>query len=247
MSVVRKAAVLSRMLVRGDLIQDFKTVAGAYLQQPDVRCTCCGHLGKFRNFGSPIRYGAQCPSCYSVERHRLLALAVERGAISFAGKRVLHFAPEPSARKLIEKAKPSEYLRSSYPASPDDQLSLDIERIDWSSDDIDIVLCSHVLEHVDDHKALREIARVLRPEGQLIAMVPIIEGWDHTYEDKSKTSEYDRRVHFGQYDHVRYYGADFRDRVRSAGFELAEFGATGAESVQFGLLRGERIFIATKR
>jgi len=56
----------------------------------------------------------------------------------------------------------------------------------------------------------------------------------------------DRMRHYGQFDHVRYYGADVRDRIRAAGFRLAEFTAEGEDVLTFGLQRGETVFIATK-
>lgn len=246
MSGIQKAKTLIKLVASGEMVRDFKSLAGGYLHQPDATCPCCGHVGKFCNFGSPIRPGAMCPKCFAMERQRLLALAVERGTISFAGKRVLHFAPELATRRLILAGSPARYQGSSYPPSPDAELSLNIEAMDLADRSVDMVVCSHVLEHVDDHKALAEIFRVLDTGGQMLAMVPIVEGWPTTYENKSKVSEEDRRIHFGQFDHVRYYGADFRDRIRAAGFALSEFWLGGEDTFAYSLMRGERIFIGTK-
>jgi len=55
-----------------------------------------------------------------------------------------------------------------------------------------------------------------------------------------------RELHFGQSDHIRYYGRDFRDRFRDVGFTLREFVGTGEEAVTYSLLRGERVFIGEK-
>jgi hypothetical protein len=78
-------------------------------------------------------------------------------------------------------------------------------------------------------------------------MVPIIEGWSQTYEDPTITSPLDRDRCFGQWDHVRYYGADLRERIRDAGFALDEFTAIEPLVADFGLSRGEKVFIATHR
>jgi hypothetical protein len=78
-------------------------------------------------------------------------------------------------------------------------------------------------------------------------MVPIVEGWDKTYEDSTIVEAKDRRLHFGQWDHVRYYGRDIRDRVRRAGFELTEFTAIEPEIQTLGLCRGEKIFFGLRR
>jgi SAM-dependent methyltransferase len=125
-------------------------------------------------------------------------------------------------------------------------LALNLEDIVLPDGSFDIVIANHVLEHVNDGASLNELYRILRPSGLMIATVPLIEGWDATYENDRVTSAADRELHFGQWDHVRYYGRDFRDRIRAAGFGLREFAAAGEDVVRFGLLRGERVFFARK-
>ena len=88
--------------------------------------------------------------------------------------------------------------------------------------------------------------RILKPGGIALLMVPIVEGWETSYEDSTVTEESARLLHFGQRDHVRRYGRDFRDRVRRAGFELNEFVVGGADSVKYSIIPGIRIFIAGK-
>ena len=124
--------------------------------------------------------------------------------------------------------------------------SLDLEKIDLPIKSVDVVIANHVLEHVDDKAALVEIYRILRDGGRLIATSPVVEGWQHTYENPDVGDDEGRNIHFGQADHVRFYGRDIRDRIRAVGFALDEFVGDGAESVKYGLLRGERIFIGTK-
>ena len=91
-----------------------------------------------------------------------------------------------------------------------------------------------------------ELHRILEPTACLIIMVPIIEGWDKTYENSAITSGNDRDLHFGQSDHVRIYGADFRNRVREAGLRLTEFTAVEPFVSRHGLQRGEKVFIASR-
>jgi len=172
-------------------------------------------------------------------------LAISQGFVDFENKRVLHFAPEDAVAAQIQKSGNVEYETADIVPGRAKH-TLDIERIDEGIGEFDLILCSHVLEHVDDRKALSEMFRVLKPNGQLVALVPVVEGWARTFEDSSKTTEKERELYFGQSDHVRMYGADFRDRVRSAGFVLGEFTAEAVESVQYGLMRGDKIFRATK-
>ena len=181
-----------------------------------------------------------------MERHRLLALAITKGKVSFANKRVLHFAPEKAVEGMIKKQRPAEYVSADLDGSKA-MVSLNIESLEVADGTYDIIFCSHVLEHVDDAKALSELHRVLAVGGAAVLLVPLVEGWDSTYENDqfTKTPD-DRATHFGQDDHIRYYGRDFRDRVKAAGFELEEFTAEGSDSAAYGLLRGEKIFLASK-
>ena len=217
----------------------------SHLKAAPGTCPCCGYSGPFRGFGNPVRSGAACPGCDALERHRLVALALQRGAFSVEGRDVLHFASEGAITKTIKQGAPRSYRTSSYP-SGDTDLHLNLEAIDLPNESVDVVIASHILEHVDDSKAIPEIARILRPGGTLIAMVPIVEGWMETYENAEITSEKDREHHFGQGDHVRFYGADFRDRITSAGLALSEFTAGGDDSVVYRLQRGEKVFVGTK-
>lgn len=77
-------------------------------------------------------------------------------------------------------------------------------------------------------------------------MVPIIEGWESTYENHELITDEERREHFGQFDHFRYYGRDFRDRLNDAGFIIHEHTAQGFNIVKYGLSRGEKVFICSK-
>ena len=220
------------------------SVLSRMMGQNERECTVCGHRGRFMAAGHPPRYDARCPVCRSLERHRLLMLAFERLKLIEPGKRVLHFAPEPVLRDYL-KARAGEYKTADLAPGRADFV-LNIEALDLPDEDFDIVIVNHVLEHVDDAKALAELYRVLTPGGILVATVPIIEGWDTSYENAAITSETDREIHIGQNDHVRYYGRDLRERIRAAGFSLGEFVGSGDEVVRYGLLRGERVFIGRK-
>lgn len=45
-------------------------------------------------------------------------------------------------------------------------------------------------------------------------------GLDTTLEDSTVTSPQERQRLFGQHDHVRLYGGDYRKRLEQAGFEV---------------------------
>jgi SAM-dependent methyltransferase len=201
-----------------------RTLATVYgvLSGPDGECPCCGHCGAF--LPCSLMPAWQCPKCESLHRHRLLALALRDEFVGFANLEILHFAPEPSIAALVLAQGPAAYVSADIAAGRADTV-LDIEAIALPDASIDMVIASHVLEHVDDRKALDEIWRILRPGGRLVAMVPIIEGWDETYEDKARTTPDEREQHFGLPGHLRYYGR---------------------ESVRYRLKRGCKVFVATK-
>ena len=77
-------------------------------------------------------------------------------------------------------------------------------------------------------------------------MFPVVEGWENTYENSLHTSPADREMFFGQSDHVRMFGRDVRDRIENAGFSLTEFTAEEPNVSRYGLIRGEKLFIAAK-
>jgi hypothetical protein len=201
-------------------------------------CTCCGHIGRFGMYGHPPRYDARCPECGSLERQRLIVLAMERAQLLRAGDRVLYFTPErPLANYLRARVGPFQ------PAGLRDS-----EQLEAEDGAFDVVLASNVLEHSDDdQKSLAELKRVLAPGGRLIITVPIIYGWESTYENPSIQTEEERAHHFGERNHLRFYGRDIRDRMIDAGFTVEEHVASGEESVRYGLIRGDHVFVARKQ
>lgn len=207
-------------------------------------CSVCGYSGRFQAAGRPRRIDARCPKCGSAERYRLLALWLDRHGGALREARVLHFAPEKGLTQLL-KARVGSYQSADITPGRAD-LIRNIEAIAESDSSYDCIVCSHVLEHVDDRKALLEVYRVLKPGGLALIMLPVIEGWSTTYENKAVVTPEERDRHFGQWDHVRYYGADVRDRIRAAGFKLDEFTAEGEDVLVYGLARGEKLFIANK-
>lgn len=212
---------------------------------PVLHCPLCGEDHRFIPSGMPPRPNAACPSCDSLERHRLLCLYLERFPELISGKAILHFAPEAAIGRFISDRQPAKYLTADL-APGRAEIVLSIENITLQ-DRFDTIVVSHILEHVNDRIALRELFKILKPGGLVIVMVPIVEGWASTYENSDITTQGDRLRHFGQGDHVRLYGRDLRDRIRKAGFDLHEFTASPADCLSMGLTPGETIFLAGKR
>lgn len=204
-------------------------------------CPICGYSGSFGAAGMPMRLGAVCPRCRSGERHRLLCLAIERHQLLTNVRSLLHFAPENCITKTIAKYVADYRTGDLVPGRG--QMVLNIEKLDFPDESVDAIIALHVLEHVDDRAALREIRRILVPGGMFITAVPIVEAWATTYEDPAVVSKRDRTRHFGADDHRRWYGRDFRERLKEAGFTVEEFVGDGSDTVKYGLVRGDTIFI----
>jgi SAM-dependent methyltransferase len=185
-------------------------------------CPCCG--GNFRRFlsqGPRSRPDARCPRCGSLERHRLLWLYLHEKTNLFSGElRVLHVAPELCFRSLARQPG-LQYIDADL-ESPRVSLRLDLTLLPLADDSFDVVLCNHVLEHVpDDRKAMSEIHRVLRPGGWAILQAPVYRSRENTEEDLDcPPAERERR--FGQADHFRIYGRDYRARLEEGGFQVDE-------------------------
>lgn len=187
-----------------------------------VECPICG--GHFRKF-LPYGYGEAmdnrlCPKCLSLERHRLLWLYLKEKTGFFTDNlKVLHFAPEQPFLKCFRALKNLDYTTADID-SPIADLNLDVTEMNIPDNQYDVLICNHVLEHVDNvDKAFSEIKRVLKPGGWAILMVPINPDVD-TFEDPSVTDPEERKRLFGQYDHVRQFGRDYADVLSKAGFKV---------------------------
>jgi 2-polyprenyl-3-methyl-5-hydroxy-6-metoxy-1,4-benzoquinol methylase len=133
---------------------------------------------------------------------------------------MLHIAPEPIFARMFQTLPALRYFTADL-NSQSASVKLDITNVAYKDSLFDVILCNHVLEHVeDDRKAMRELWRVLRPGGWAILNSPIDPERADTFEDWSITSPVDRERAFGQRDHVRLYGRDYKERLQKAGFAV---------------------------
>lgn len=191
------------------------------------------------------------PSTLSLERHRLLWLYLQNETDFFNKPlKVLHMAPEQCFLSLFKKMKNLHYTTADL-YSPIVDVKADILDLPFESDLFDVVLCNHVLEHIeDDHKAMSELYRVMKPGGWGIFQIPQDLSLEQTYEDFSITDPQERARHFGQYDHVRIYGKDYFDRLRKVGFVVKEIDYSSLLSPElverYCLAKGEILPVCTK-
>ena len=222
------------------------------------QCPLCGcQRRKFLPYGYVTqREDALCPNCLALERHRLLWLWLVResdfGRGAMALPKLLHVAPEVALMRKFKTmyAREAERYVTADLESPLADMHFDIQQIPLEDNSFDVVICNHILEHVEsDRRALSEIHRILRPGGWAVVMSPVDLQREKTFEDDSITDPKERTRLFGQYDHRRVYGRDYVERLAEVGFEVYDENyreRLSAKEQQLYALPDEHIYIVRK-
>jgi SAM-dependent methyltransferase len=206
-----------------------------------ARCPICGYgvrkwndhgggaavLERRRVVGGARRIADSCPICHGKDRSRLIQLFLQREAgVGARELRILDFAPDYGLHRWIVAQPKVDYVAADIDAARYRHIrnfvETDIAAMSFPDDSFDIVICSHVLEHVpDDAAAMRELRRVLRPGGAALLLVPEATDGGPTDEDPEVVDPAARNERFGQWDHVRLYArGDFPARLAAQGFAV---------------------------
>ena len=188
-------------------------------------CPVCGsRYRRFMPYGYVTsREDALCPHCLALERHRMIWLWLSECSDLFECRpRLLHIAPEVSLMRHFKRLYrgTKNYITADL-ESPLADMHFDIQHIPLEDCSVDVVICNHLMEHIeDDRQAMRELQRILRPGGWGIVLVPEDRSRATTFEDDTITDAKERTRIFGQYDHRRIYGRDYDSRLAEAGFRV---------------------------
>lgn len=184
-----------------------------------------------------------CPNCGSLPRTRRLWDVIKD---ELEGKTILHFSPTPSLKQQIETIATKRYITTDYENEFEAENQYDIENIPEPDNSFDLIICYHVLEHIeDDMQAMSELYRVLKPNGVCYIQTPFREG--EILEDSKITSKEDRLKYFGQEDHVRLYSIKgLSKRLGGVKFDVTQIELSADTNNQIGFNRNENIIICYK-
>jgi SAM-dependent methyltransferase len=180
--------------------------------------------------GGKLREQDQCPVCRSADRTRLMMLYLDKILkISEQPAKILHVAPDFGLYLWLKRKGVRDYIAADLDLARyrhiENIQKVNLTQIPFEQGIFDVLICSHVLEHVpDDQRAMREILRVLKPGGTAMLMVPLAHDGLGTEEAPSINDPQEQERRFGQSDHVRIYSReDFIKRLENNGFTVATF------------------------
>lgn len=210
-----------------------------------VTCNICQRSSRTWLYG---RYAGRCPGCRCATRTRVLWWYLTR-EVKLGEKQTLHFAPEVPLEANLRRSHLRRYVTADF-RNPKADLQVDIQALPFADGAFDLVLCSHVLEHIrDDRLAMRELRRVCSPGGSVLIMVPQSDA-TKTREDLSELSPEIRKERFGEIDHLREYGQDLGELLTSAGFTVVTFepadSISPAARLRHGLADNQTIFVCSR-
>jgi len=179
----------------------------------------------------------RCGECGSLERHRLLVCFLDERMGLVRNKRVLEIGPCFLTRRLFSGV-PVDHVTVDIPGTPLVTFDCGIENL--STAPFDLIVCSHVLEHVrgDDIEVMRKIISLLKSGGTALFQVPIWSDVTRSFEPNQ-----DLELLSGNNDHVRRYGPDFVERLAFAGFRVRTFQPSEYDVERYGLDRAEKIYM----
>ena len=212
---------LLRKIIPGKLIFKYEPVLRGILylfyKGSNFRCNICSK--KLRKFIEIPNTDKLCPNCGSSSRDRRLWQVLDSEFLKIRTE-ILDFSPSRSIYRKLKKTPFISYTSTDLSGDFISEKSFNITDINIGSESYDLIICYHVLEHIEnDSRAMKELYRVLRKNGTCIIQTPFKDG--KIYENPSLKTEEERLKYFGQKDHVRIYSVSgLKERLSNCGFEV---------------------------
>jgi SAM-dependent methyltransferase len=221
----------------------FRFVLYQFYKGANFKCNICGK--KLHKFIQLEEGDTLCPKCGSISRSRRLWEILNSGFIS-ENIKILDFSPSRHLYRNLKKTKGIEYISSDLSGNFIADFQFDITNIDSETETYDLIICYHILEHVEnDYQAINELFRVLKKGGTCIVQTPFKDG--DIYENSSIITESERLMHFGQKDHVRIYSVNgLNDRLIKCGFHVDIKHFNELTDNKFGFRKNEKVLFCTK-
>lgn len=187
-------------------------------------------LKDIKIIGGGHRKNSLCPRCFSIDRDRLayLFFKIKHEEIFSKEFKLLHISPEASLKSLFNSLPNIDYTigrnyRNNY-YYRNERIQMNLFNLHYPDNEFDIIVCNHVLEHVNDDKlAMSEIFRVLKPGGFAILQVPYSNSIDETIDDEYLILPEHKEKYFPKYEKVRIYAKDYPEKLKTAGFTVSRF------------------------
>lgn len=205
------------------------------------KCNIC--QTKLRKFIS-INHDLVCPRCGSLSRTRRLKSIIDT-YFHDTQLMILDFSPNRSFYKYFKKEHPN-YLASDLSGDFFSDVSYNLLDLPVPPNYYDLIICYHILEHIEnDTKAIAELYRILKNGGTCIIQTPFKEG--DSYENEQIVNPDERKIHFGQEDHVRIYSVNgLFIKLQQIGFEVEIITFNDKTDSFYGFTNQETILIAKK-
>ena len=225
-------------LIKNELI--FRKLYGFFYSGKNFQCTVCKK--KLRKFIDISENELMCPNCGSLARTRRLQSILQDFLINQSIK-ILDFSPPRCMYRLLKENRQIDYISTDYAGEFIADKKLNIVNIDESDNIYDLIVCYHVLEHIkDDKKAISELFRIMKHGGKGIIQTPFKDG--ETYENDLIKTEAERKIHFGQEDHVRVYSiSGLCERLENVGFAIKYINYQDKQPNYYGFRNETVIFI----
>lgn len=200
--------------------------------------------------GGGYRENCICPCCKVNDRERWIYYVLQKKlSVNEWSGRVLHFAPEKKITDYIRQNQSIDYYTCDI-VSGRAMHVVDITDIPFKENTFDYIISNHVIEHIENEKkAVSEIKRVLKSNGKWIFSFPICTDMK-TYENDDVVLPEDRLKEYGQEDHVRLYGHDYKERFENYGLKIKIFSPeremSNQDILKYGFIKDDVILVATK-